>query len=172
MDKRLIVNAPTQLTYLLPWEMQTGASCKFLPWTPFISYVNLLQRANSLEKTGMLGKIEDRRIREQRMIWLDGITEINGHGFEQTPGDSEGQGSLLHCSSWGHRVEHNLVTKQQQYKVLNFLTRDVWFSYLTVFKKKIVLITWFLCKNLYIPWLFPYFFRTVPQSICEAVFQA
>ena len=102
-----------ELTYLLPWEMQTGASCQFLPWTPFISYVNLLQRANSLEKTGMFGKIEDRIIREQRMRWLDGITEINGHGFEQTPGDSEGQGSLLRCSSWGHRVEHNLVTKQQ-----------------------------------------------------------
>ena len=33
-----------------------------------------MQRANSLEKTLMLGKIEDRRRRkQQRMRWLDGI---------------------------------------------------------------------------------------------------
>ena len=34
---------------------------------------HLMQRANSLEKTLMLGKIEDRRRRGQRMRWLDGI---------------------------------------------------------------------------------------------------
>jgi len=33
-----------------------------------------MQRANSLEKTLMLGKIEDRRRGRQRMKWLDGIT--------------------------------------------------------------------------------------------------
>ena len=27
----------------------------------------------------------------------------NGHEFEQTPGDGEGQGSLVCCSSWGHK---------------------------------------------------------------------
>ena len=36
----------------------------------------LMQRANSLEKTLMLGKIEGRRRRgRQRMRWLDGITD-------------------------------------------------------------------------------------------------
>ena len=36
---------------------------------------HLMQRANSLEKTLMLGKIEGRRRRgQQRMRWLDGIT--------------------------------------------------------------------------------------------------
>ena len=36
---------------------------------------HLMQRANSLEKTLMLGKIEGRRRRgQQRMGWLDGIT--------------------------------------------------------------------------------------------------
>ena len=36
---------------------------------------HLMQRANSLEKTLILGKIEGRRRRErQRMRWLDGIT--------------------------------------------------------------------------------------------------
>ena len=37
---------------------------------------HLMQRADSLEKTLMLGKIEGRRRREQqRMRWLDGITD-------------------------------------------------------------------------------------------------
>ena len=37
---------------------------------------HLMQRAESLEKTLILGKIEDRRRRErQRMIWLDGIID-------------------------------------------------------------------------------------------------
>ena len=35
---------------------------------------HLMQRADSLEKTLMLGKIEDRRSGRQRMRWLDGIT--------------------------------------------------------------------------------------------------
>ena len=37
---------------------------------------HLMQRANSVEKTLMLGKVEGRRRREQqRMRWLDGITD-------------------------------------------------------------------------------------------------
>ena len=37
---------------------------------------HLMQRADSLEKTPMLGKIEGRRRREpQKMRWLDGITD-------------------------------------------------------------------------------------------------
>ena len=37
---------------------------------------NLMQRTDSFEKTLMLGKIEDRRRRgQQRMRWLDGITD-------------------------------------------------------------------------------------------------
>ena len=35
--------------------------------------------------------------------------------FDQTPGDGEGQGSLACCSSWGHRVGHDLETEQQQF---------------------------------------------------------
>ena len=39
------------------------------------SFDFLMQRADSLEKTLMLGKIEGRRRRQQRMRWLDGITD-------------------------------------------------------------------------------------------------
>ena len=35
---------------------------------------HMMQRVDSLEKTLMLGKIEDRRRGQQRMRWLDGIT--------------------------------------------------------------------------------------------------
>ena len=36
---------------------------------------HLMRRANSLEKTLMMGKIEGRRRGRQRMRWLDGITD-------------------------------------------------------------------------------------------------
>ena len=37
---------------------------------------HLMRRANSLEKTLKLGKIEGRRRGQQRMRWLDGITDL------------------------------------------------------------------------------------------------
>ena len=62
-------------------------------------FSHLTQRANSSEKTLMLGKTEGRRRRGDRG-WLDGIIDLNGHEFQQAPGDSEGQGSLACCSPW------------------------------------------------------------------------
>ena len=37
--------------------------------------LHLMQRGDSLEKTLMLGKVEDGRRGQQKMIWLDGITD-------------------------------------------------------------------------------------------------
>ena len=46
------------------------------------SFGHLMQRADSLEKTLMLGKIEGRRRRgQQRMRWLDGITDSMDTGL-------------------------------------------------------------------------------------------
>ena len=43
---------------------------------------HLMQRADSFEKTLMLGKIEGRRRRgQQRTIWLDGITDLMDMGL-------------------------------------------------------------------------------------------
>ena len=65
---------------------------------------HLMARANSLEKTLMLGKTEGKRRRERKRIrWLDSIIDSNGHEFEQTLEDSEGQGSLVCCSSWSRK---------------------------------------------------------------------
>ena len=45
------------------------------------SFDHLMQRADSLEKTLMLGKIEGRRRAQQRMRWLDGITDSMDMGL-------------------------------------------------------------------------------------------
>ena len=64
---------------------------------------HLIWKTDSLEKTLMLGKIEGRRRRgQQRMRWLDGITD-DGHKFEQAPGVGDGQGNLACCSSWDRK---------------------------------------------------------------------
>ena len=62
---------------------------------------HLMSRANSLEKTLMLGKIEGRRRKDDRMRWLDGITDLVE--FEQALGDGERQGSLACCSPSGRK---------------------------------------------------------------------
>ena len=58
-------------------EINPGCSLEGLMLKLKLQYFgHLMQRANSLEKTLMLGKIEGRRRRgEQRMRWLDGITD-------------------------------------------------------------------------------------------------
>ena len=37
------------------------------------------------------------------MRWLDGNHQLNGHEFEQTLGDGEGQGGLACCGPWGRK---------------------------------------------------------------------
>ena len=44
----------------------------------FQYFGHLMQRTDSLEKTLMLEKIEGRRRGQQRMRWLDGITDLMG----------------------------------------------------------------------------------------------
>jgi len=56
---------------------------------------HLMQRADSLEKTLTLGKIEDKRKRE----WQRYHHQLSGHESEQTPRDSGGQESLACCST-------------------------------------------------------------------------
>ena len=66
---------------------------------------HLIQRANSLEKTLVLGKIEGRRRRgKQRIRWLDGIPDSMDIHFELALGVGDGQGSLACCSPWGLRI--------------------------------------------------------------------
>ena len=63
---------------------------------------HLIRRADSLEKTLMLGKIEGRRRRgmtEDEMVgWYH---QLSRHGSGWTPGVGDGQGGLACCGSWG-----------------------------------------------------------------------
>ena len=59
---------------------------------------HLMQTANSLEKSLMVGKTESNRrgVAEDEMVRYHHL--LNGHEFEQTPGDTGGQRSLARCS--------------------------------------------------------------------------
>ena len=64
----------------------------------------LMQRADSLGKTLMLGKIESRR---RRRATEDGMVgrhhRLSGHEFEQASGVGDGQGSLACCRPWDRK---------------------------------------------------------------------
>ena len=53
-------------------------------------------------------------------IWIYCTRKNNRHEFEQTPGDSEGQGSLVCCNPWGCWVRHDLNMKSNKNWFLKF----------------------------------------------------
>ena len=65
-------------------------------------FSHLMQRADSLEKSLVLGKIEagDGETEDEMAGWHH---QLNEYELEQIPGDSEGQESLVCCSPWGHK---------------------------------------------------------------------
>ena len=67
---------------------------------------------------------EEKGMTEDEMVgwhhWL------NWHEFGQTPGDSEGQGSLACCSPWGHK-ESDTTEWLNNKKIFNIYT-SLWFA--------------------------------------------
>ena len=94
-------------------EISPGCSLEGLTLKLKLQYFgHLMLRADSFEKTLILGKIEDRRRRgRQRMTWLDGITdstEVGLGGLRELVMDRE-PGVLRFMRS--QRVGHNLATE-------------------------------------------------------------
>ena len=67
---------------------------------------HLRQRADPLEKTLMLGKIEGRRKRRQQDEMVGWHHRLDGREFEQALGVGEGQGGLACCRPWGCKELH------------------------------------------------------------------
>ena len=64
----------------------------------------LMQRADPLEKTLILGNTEGRRIRrQQRMRWLDGLTNLMDMSLSKLRELVMGQGRVACCSPWDRK---------------------------------------------------------------------
>ena len=96
---------------------------------------HLMQRADSLEKTLMLGKIEGRRRRgQQRMRWLDGLTESVDMSLSRLWEIVEDRKPGVLQSMGLQRVRHNLATEQEQrYQIEPQHFFAIWMNYLIFF---------------------------------------
>ena len=66
--------------------------------------------------------------------------QLNGHEFEQAPGDGEGQGSLMCCSPWGHKELDITETEQQDsLKMKSVLGQDLTTTVYKTVQRKILM---------------------------------
>ena len=87
-----------------PKELSPGYSLEGLMLKLKLQYFgHLMRRADSFEKTLMLGGIGGRRRRGRQDEMAGWHHQIDGLGFGWTPGDGDGQGGLACCGSWGHK---------------------------------------------------------------------
>ena len=76
------------------------------------SFGHLMGRADSLEKTLMLGKIEGRRKREwQRMRWSDGNIDSMERSLSKLQERVKDREALAYCNPWGHK-ESDMTERQ------------------------------------------------------------
>ena len=77
-----------------------GAEAPIL-WPPYVKSQLIGKEPSAGKDWGQ----EEKWVAEDEMVGCR--HQLNGHEFEQTPGDSERQGSLGCSSPWGHRVRHD-----------------------------------------------------------------
>ena len=76
---------------------------------------HLMQRADSLEKTLILEKIEGKRRRGwQKMRWIDSIADSMDMNLSKLQWIVKDRKAWSAIVMWSQRVRHNLVTEQQQ----------------------------------------------------------
>ena len=86
-----------------------------IPWPPAVKSWLIRKDLDARKDWG-----QEKGATEDEMVgWHH---RLNGHESEQTPGDSEGQGSLECCSSWGHRIRQDLATEQEPSRADRVLT--------------------------------------------------
>ena len=76
----------------------------------------LMGTANSLEKSLILGMIEDRRRRGHQRMMAEWHHWCNGHELGQTSGGGEGERGLVYCSPWGCK-ESDMTGRLNNYGV-------------------------------------------------------
>ena len=85
-------------------EISAGCSLEGLMLKLKLQYFgHLMRRADSLQKTLMLGGTGGRRRRGRQDEMVGWYHRLSGHGFGCTPGVGDGQGGLVCCGSWGSK---------------------------------------------------------------------
>ena len=88
------------------------------------SFGHLMRRADSLEKTLMLGKIESRKRREQQMMrWLDGITNTVDMSLRKVQEIVKAREAWSAAAHEATKSQTQLTTEQQQQQRLDEVIR-------------------------------------------------
>ena len=111
----------------------------------FQYFGHLMPRANSLENTLRLAKIEDkRRSRQQRMRWLDGITHSMDMSLSKLQEIMEDR-SLACCSPWGRKEPDTIQQMNNSNPKILFI--HIFFGHINIITLYVFLCDLLLCLS-------------------------